>query len=51
VEYGLMASKAFEITADFFWQLRAVWNSTPLWAIIVAGLGIATAVRLFFRTK
>jgi hypothetical protein len=49
MEYGLIASKSSEILADFFWQLGAAWNATPLWAIIAVALGITTMGYLFFR--
>ena len=51
MEYGLVASKSFELVADFFWQLRAAWNAAPLWAIIAIGLAVIAGVRLFFRTR
>ena len=41
MEYGLIASRSFAIVADLYWQLGAVWDSTPLWVVVVIGLAIA----------
>jgi hypothetical protein len=51
VQYGLLESKSSEIVANFFWRLEMLWNSVPLWTIIVVGLGIVIALYLFFRSK
>jgi hypothetical protein len=51
IEYGLIASRSAAIISDFFWQLEAAWNSTPLWGVITAGLGFAALCFFFFKKR
>jgi len=44
VEYGLLASKTSDFLGDFFWQMKILLGSMPLWQIIGAGVLLIAAL-------
>jgi hypothetical protein len=51
VEYGLLASRASDFLGDFFWQMKILMGSMPLWQIVGAGVVLVVILHWFFKSR
>jgi hypothetical protein len=51
VEYGLLASKTSDLLGDFFWQMRILLGSMPLWQIVGAGVILVAILHWFLKSR
>jgi hypothetical protein len=51
VEYGLLASKTSDFLGDFFWKMKILLGSMPLWQIIGAGVLLIAALHWLFKSR
>jgi hypothetical protein len=51
VEYGLLASKASDFLGDFFWQMKILLDSMPLWQMIGAGVILVALLHWLLKSR
>ena len=51
VEYGLLASKASDFLGDFFWQVKILLGSMPLWQLIGAGVVLFALLHWLLKSR
>jgi hypothetical protein len=51
VEYGLLVSKTSGFLGDFFWQMRILLGSMPLWQIVGAGVVLVAALHWLLKAR
>ena len=51
VEYGLLASQTSNFLGDFFWQMRILLGSMPLWQLVGAGVVLFALLHWLLKTR
>jgi hypothetical protein len=51
VEYGLLVSKTSGFLGDFFWQMKILLGSMPLWQIVGAGVVLVAALHWLLKSR
>ena len=51
VEYGLLASQTSNFLGDFFWQMRILLGSIPLWQMMVAGAVLVMTLHWLLKSR
>jgi hypothetical protein len=51
VEYGLLASKTSNFLGDFFWQMKILLGSMPLWQIVCAGIVLVAILHFLLKSR
>ena len=51
VEYGLLASRTSYFLGDFFWQMKILLGSMPLWQMIGAGVILVVLLHWLLKTR
>ncbi len=51
VEYGLLASRASDFLGEFFWQMKILLGSMPLWQMIGAGIVLVALLHWLLKSR
>ena len=51
VEYGLLASRASDFLGEFFWQMKNLLGSMPLWQMIGAGVILVALLHWLLKSR
>jgi len=51
VEYGLLASRTSDFLGEFFWQMKILLGSMPLWQMIGGGIVLVALLHWLLKSR